>query len=245
MSQKHYNMKKLICVIVFFIGFAIFLFAFFRLLLIIKEYKTGRNDYEALKEVSRYADFDENDLSDEGLEHTGTVDFNKLMEINKECIGWIEFENTDISYPIVQGQDNEFYLTHHFNKKKNAAGSIFMDYINETDFSDPYTILYGHNMKDGSMFAKLNQYESKDFYVENPVFWIYTPEKNYSYEIFSCYSLDTDTVSQLETNLDVIIEQSKYSTGIFPEKDDKILTLMTCNSNGDTHRFFVHAVQVN
>lgn len=98
------------------------------------------------------------------------VDFNKLEEINPDVIAWIEIPGLEISYPVVQGRDNDYYLHHLITGENHKSGSIFMDFQNQEDLSDRNTIIYGHNMKDGSMFGTLNQYQSQALYRNYPYF---------------------------------------------------------------------------
>ena len=105
-------------------------------------------------------------------------------------MGWIYVEAVpDINYPIVHGKDNETYLHRTYEKNYNFAGTIFVDYENKGDFSDCNTIVYGHNMKNGSMFAQLKKFtQDEETYKKSKYFWIFTPEKNYRYEIISAYT---------------------------------------------------------
>lgn len=138
------------------------------------------------------------------------VDFESLKAINSDIVGWIEMEAIDVFYPIMQSTDNEYYLYRTFRKVNNIAGSVFMDCRNHPDFTDKNTIIYGHNMKNGSMFGRLKEYlekpkkraaasenqtpgeatptprpETLTAYERCPYFWIYTPEYIYQYEIYS------------------------------------------------------------
>lgn len=112
------------------------------------------------------------------------VDFNKLEEINPDVIAWIEIPGLEISYPVVQGRDNDYYLHHLITRENHKSGSIFMDFQNQEDLSDRNTIIYGHNMKDGSMFGTLNQYQSQALYRNYPYFYMYVPGYIYEYQIF-------------------------------------------------------------
>lgn len=116
------------------------------------------------------------------------VDWESLLAVNPDIVGWIFAEGVDISYPVLQGSDNEYYLKHTLEGDYNFAGSIFMDYQNEPDLSDCNTIIYGHNMKNGSMFGSLKKYSNEDAYAVDPYFWILTPDANYRYEIQSAYT---------------------------------------------------------
>lgn len=113
-----------------------------------------------------------------------SVDFEKLRERNPDVRGWIYIESIDLSYPVMQGTDNEYYLKHTWDGEEVFSASIFMDYRNAPDFGDYNTILYGHNMKDGSMFHKIQYCMDGEYYARSPYIWILTPEGDFRYEIF-------------------------------------------------------------
>lgn len=179
------------------------------------------------------------------------VDFEELQKMNPDVIGWLEIEALeDISYPVVQGEDNDYYLHRTFKKTENYAGSIFIDYRNKPDFSDCNTIIYGHNMKNGSMFGKLKHlYESKK-YKDSRYIWICTPNGKYRYEIFSMQYADvtSDTYTLFSAHDDAFDDYlkkmaKKSEVNMKTEsltKDDSIITLSTCTSNEQV-RFVVQA----
>lgn len=175
------------------------------------------------------------------------IDFKRLKEVNEDIIGWIRVNATDISYPIAKSTDNDFYLHRTFEKEENFAGCIFMEYQNESDFSDKNTIIYGHNMKNGSMFGTLRKFYEEGVYESAPYFWIYTPDEIYRYDIFSCSEvgvtsktyLITFTEEEFAEYIDNAFEQSVVDgTDIQVSADDKIVTLSTCTGNEAT-RFVV------
>lgn len=124
------------------------------------------------------------------------IDWKKLNSINGDIIGWIEIENTNINYPILKDDDSLKYLTHSFNGKYNKNGSIFT--LNDNAFVEGETIVYGHNMRNKTMFSQLDQYMKKDFFNKHNVFNIYTEKYTYKATVFSCYSID---VYEEENNL--------------------------------------------
>ena len=118
------------------------------------------------------------------------VNWEELKEINKDIIGWVYFTGLpQISYPILQADDNEYYVhrTYDLSSDTSKAGSIFMDYRMESDFSSPYSIIYGHNVRDGSMLSDLVLLKDQNLYDDEPYFWILTPDGNYRYQIFSIF----------------------------------------------------------
>ena len=126
-------------------------------------YREGEQEYEALREYvnEEEREEDESEEQDPTPASKATVDFQALKKINSDIIAWIRVPDTKIDYPIVQGKDNAYYLKHTFQKTEHAAGSIFLDVDNEADFSNRKSILYGHNMKDGSMFQGLHRFQER------------------------------------------------------------------------------------
>ena len=118
------------------------------------------------------------------------VDWDELKDINEDIIGWVYFTGLpQISYPVLQAKDNDYYVhrTYDLSSSDSKAGSIFMDYRMAGDFSSPYSVIYGHNVRDGSMLSDLAQLKDQDLYNKEPYFWILTPKGNYRYQIFSIF----------------------------------------------------------
>lgn len=160
------------------------------------------------------------------------IDWNNLKSINEDIIGWIEIEGTDINYPILKDNDNLYYLKHNYLKKYNSNGSIFTLDINP--FEDCETLLYGHNMKNGTMFSILGKYLDKDFLLSHQKIKIYTPNKIYEGVIFSAYSIGIGTEKNNISNLsfDEKIEYYKKTSQIKVDNveiTNKIVKLSTCS----------------
>ena len=177
-----------------------------------------------------------------------SVDFTALQGINDDIVGWLKVGALDISYPVTQASDNDYYLHLTFELVQNAAGCIFVDYQNRPDFQDDNTIIYGHNMKDGSMFGTLKNFVQDGVYESDPYFWIYTPERIYKYEIFNCstvgavsntYTLEFGSRKEFQNYLDKALMQSQVdSSKVKVKSSDKIVTLSTC-TGGEETRFVV------
>ena len=179
------------------------------------------------------------------------VDFAALQKRNPDTVGWIFCAGTAIDYPIVQGPDNEYYLARLFTGTSNAAGSIFLDYRNSPDFTSRHSILYGHNMKNGSMFASLTSYRDPEYFREHPQFLLCTPEKTYSVEIFSGYSagvedeawrISFDSEEEFADWAAQEKEKSCFESDITPSGTDHIITLSTCSYEFEEARFVVHGI---
>ena len=160
-------------------------------------YRDGEQEYDTLREyvaVEEPKERKEGETPDEDAEGTVTVDFEALKKINPEIIAWIRIPDTKIDYPVVQGRDNEFYLKHTFKKTEHVAGSIFLDKDNSSDFSNRKSILYGHNMKDGSMFQGLHKYENEQYLKTHNKVYLYLPDgQTLIYSVIKCEYVKADS----------------------------------------------------
>ncbi len=178
-----------------------------------------------------------------------SMDFKKLKELNQDITGWITIPGTTIDYPLVQ-KDNYYYLNKNALKNDNRGGAIFIDETNAGDFTDENTIIYGHNMNDGSMFAPLHKYESEEFLKANNQVIITTPANTYKYKIFAAYDTsdisDTYTTAFNEGEYAKYLEKMKsyapYATDVAVSADKNIITLSTCIKDQDTRRYVIQAV---
>jgi len=187
-------------------------------------------------------------LVEEDFEFEELVENN---EINKDTIGWITIAGTSIDYPIVQASDNCYYLTHDCNGDESKYGSIFMDCHNAEDFSDKHTILYGHNMKNGSMFHDLNEYDSHVYLDEHSYIKVHSQGVYRKWAIFSTYSTEPE-FNYLKTEFDSLEDYSSFLNSLLSHSEfsdlkvqvtteDKILTLSTCSDDLENGRRVVHA----
>lgn len=150
----------------------------FWLFLIVDEYGKAAREYEELQEyVDDSLKKEREETEDEEGEkpQKASIDFQALKEINPDIVAWIRVPEL-FDYPVVQGEDNQYYLSHTFRKESNIAGSIFLDYRNSRDFTDSKNIIYGHNMKDGSMFHVLRKFQDMDFYNKHREILLYLPD---------------------------------------------------------------------
>ena len=180
------------------------------------------------------------------------MDFTALQAVNQEVLGWVLIPGTKISYPLVQGRDNSYYLNHTWKKTNSAVGAIFMDYRCGSDLSGFNTIVYGHRMNNGSMFAGLKYYKKSSYLKQHPIVYLTTAQGTYHYEIFSVYEgsptgesyrLGIKTEASKQAFLDMAVGASLYDTGVQPTVNDAVLTLSTCTGNGHSKRLIVHAVR--
>ena len=246
-ERKKKKQQNILFRILFLLALAVFLYAAVRLILYGITYWKGSHEYKGLQKYVSEQPKDEISTEENG---EFTVDFSGLKELIPDCIGWIRFENIDISYPIMQGEDNEYYLKHTFEGQAVTAASIFMDANNHADFSDQNTFIYGHNMKNGSMFGKLKQMYESEKYKDSKYLWICTPNGKYRYEIFSMqyakvgsdvYTLFSAHDEQFEAYVKKMAKQSKVDMkALGLGKDDYVVTLSTCTSD-ESVRFVVQA----
>ncbi|WP_249860716.1 class B sortase [Paenibacillus konkukensis] len=178
--------------------------------------------------------------------------FQGLLAWNPDVAGWLKIDDTFIDYPIVRGRDNEFYLSHNLKREPEKAGSIFMDYRNGAPGERRNTILYGHRMKDGSMFGQLKEYLQREFLEEHRTFSYETLTDRYEAEVFSVYYTKTEfnyiqtsfeSDEQYERFLQEIRSRSLYRTDTEVTAEDMIITLSTCDYTLDPEegRLAVHA----
>ena len=258
-EQKKKKKSDVLLTIALIVAIAVFCYAAFNLYHIYTEYKKGTDEYNQIEEMAvteRDADSAEVAGPNAQLKPPIEVDFDKLKSVNEDVVGWIYVDALpDISYPIVKGKDNQTYLHQTYEKNYNFAGTIFVDYENSGDFSDCNTLVYGHNMKNGSMFGHLKKFREDDrLYKQDKYFWILTPERNYRYEIISAYTtgVNSDTYTlfkgpgeEFEKYLETIKGYSEIQTD---DTDltikDKIVTLSTCTGNEST-RFVVQGKRVD
>lgn len=194
-------------------------------------YLSSRNFYSSVREA----------YASEDASGSETIDFAKLTADYPGAIAWIHFDSSDVAidYPVIKGDDNEFYLRHDLNGDYSTNGTIFMDYRNNSLAEDLHTLVYGHNMLDGSMFSNLSKYTDEEFYTkETSTFWIATPEATYHYEIFAVsivdpysdiYTVGYKSSDVFEAFVQQIKDASLYDTGVSVSGTDRIVTLSTCS----------------
>ena len=255
-KKQHRGRKKkkggsnIVSNIILVIAIVVFAVSAYKLYGIFSEYNKGDKEYQKIQDLVINTD-----KKDDTKEETFSVDFEKLLEMNSDVVGWIRFdEPSEINYPVVQGRDNEEYLKRTFEANTNKLGTLFVDVNNPGDFSGRNTFIYGHNMKNGSMFAQLLKYKDDSFYKEHPYFYIYTPDgKVRTYEIFSAgvvkdtsdsYIMDYADDAAFQTYIDYIKQQSAYPTSAEVTTASKIVSLSTCTNVRDDERFLVHGVMI-
>ena len=223
----------------------VFVFSLYQLVMTLVPYYTGGQEYDQIRDLAIKAED-----NGEGF----SVDFDALLEQNADTVAWIRFdEPSQINYPVVKSADNTDYLTKTFVANDNKLGAIFMDYRNNSDFSDRNTFIYGHHLNvGGEMFSELLQYEDESFCKEHPNFYIYTPDgKVRMYTIFSAgvvkdtadnYNITYESDEAFTEYLNICKESSNYQVDVEMNAQSKIVSLSTCTNVRDDERFLVQGV---
>lgn len=178
-----------------------------------------------------------------------SVNFNKLKKKNKDIIGWIYSENTVINYPILQTSNNIYYLRHLMDKSYSVSGSIFLDSINNKYFKDANSILYGHHMRNGSMFASIEQYKEQEYFDSHSELWLLTPNQDYMIAPFAGLVVEPSREDYFMTNfidpqtqqsyVKFALENSTFVGDFSPNSTDKLITLATCDYTFEGARFIL------
>ena len=178
------------------------------------------------------------------------VDFDALLDENSDVVGWLYCEDTVINYPIVQGPDNNYYLDKLLNKTFNICGTLFIDYRNNRDFSHYQNILYGHKMKNGSMFGSIPGYKKQEYYEEHPVMYLMTPEQDYKVVLIAGYVVPSNAsaymIAENEEERDMLIEKARakstFQADVEILETDRLLTMSTCVTDYQSARYMLLGV---
>ena len=265
-KKKKRGAGDILLMLIMLIAIGVFCYAGYQLFQIFGEYNEGTKEYDGLRDFVMIDDsVNRQNPSDQQSAEDGTVidaniiptcpvqvDFDSLKALNSDVVGWIYVEAIpEISYPIVKGTDNDFYLKHTVEKVRNSSASIFIDYRNASDFSDSNTVIYGHNMKNLSMFGRLSSMLNEDVYSKSSYIWVVTPEEDICYEIFSVrhvseldglYVLFNASPEEFVNDLNTYHQLSEVPYEMSFDGTETIITLSTCTSN-DSVRCVVQAVR--
>lgn len=178
------------------------------------------------------------------------LDLAALQAVNSEVVGWILIPDTDISFPLLQGTDNDYYLHYTWQNNWSSLGSIFVDYRNSGDLSDFHTVIYGHRMNNHTMFAPLHNYKQAGYWQTHPSVYLVDANGVHKYDIFAAYETATTETYQLQfaddaarqSYLDGCASRNTLDTGIVPTTEDRVITLSTCTGTGQSTRWVVQAV---
>ncbi len=263
-------MGDALSIVLMIAAFCVFVFAGYTLYGFYRDYKEVDDTYDRL---AVYAEADETEEPDDAWDEEpqdisgrevkdvlyagesrtlpvmkNPVDFESLEAINPDIVGWLKIRALDLSYPVVQGEDNDYYLHTSFENEYLFAGCLFLNYENKSDFSDKNSIIYGHNMRSGSMFGTLKTFANESVYSRSKYFWIYTKDIIYEYRIISArvvedagktYQTSFKDTKDFQEFLDDAIENSQVDNStVSVSTEDRIVTLSTCTGDSST-RFVV------
>ena len=249
MSRKEKQKSKKTLFIIRIMQLIFFILLIYSSLRIIVWAKNNKENKEIISNIEKSVEIDS--TNDE--EHKYKVNFEKLKQENSDTVAWLKVENTNIEIPVVQAKDNSYYLTHNFNKKYNVAGWVFADYKNKFDETDKNIVVYGHNMRDDSMFGSLKNVINEEWYdnKDNQYITFITENEYQTYQIFSIYQTEKeDYYIQTEFSddefskfINTIKQRSKKDFNVNVSNEDTILTLSTC-ANNNKYRVVLHSVRV-
>lgn len=178
------------------------------------------------------------------------INFEALKNENKDIIAWLYSEGTPINYPVVQARDNDYYLRRLIDGTYNQAGTIFVDYKNSSNFEDYNTIIYGHNMKNDTMFGTLIKYKNQEYFNEHKEMYLFTENKNFRIELFAGYTASSESdiynfpknSSTNEKLINTAISKSTFKSEIEVSNEDRIITLSTCSYAFENARYVLLGV---
>lgn len=247
-KKKQSRTKKIISRLITVISASVFLYAAFGLGDVLIDYYKNRQMLADVQDI--YYDMDSEDEDREPDEIRSG--FDELLKQNDEVVGWVTMDGTQIDYPILQSDNNIDYLTKDYEDRETRAGSIFLDFRNDITSENKNTVVYGHRMKDGSMFQHLTKFLDEDFLNDHQTFVYDTLYDSYEAEIFSVYNTLTD-FNYIQTDfsedekyadlLEKMEDKSRFETKVDVNPDDLIITLSTCDYELDENegRLVVHA----
>ena len=242
-------LSVLILVFVLSVGFIIAYFV---------KQNNAKDEYKEIKEKAKSKTQEEVVDEPEDEPYVSPIDFEELWKTNEEIYAWIQIPGTEIDYPIAQRADDDaYYLNHTIEGTEGLPGSIYTEAVNSKDFTDFNTVIYGHNMKNGTMFAGLHKYEDKEFLEKNPYVYIYLPDKTLKYQIFAAVVFDDRHIMHNfrydtpEGRLGFLSEiegvrtmESTYDDSVEVGVDSNIITLATCIGGQPDNRWLVEAVLI-
>ena len=223
---KRFNISYLF---IFFFT-CVLLFSIYQIVMWFVDMRKAEEQHQELLNQVVMSELVNSENSKDKSEEVVKIDFDKLLEINEDVVGWLIVDGTNINYPILQSYDNNYYLKRDINRHISKSGSIYMDYRND-GFADKNTVLYGHNMKNGTMFAELEKIYNNEL-GNNIEIKVYTPEKESIYKVFSTYSIRPDAFN-MNTRINEALDYTKIDfMGADELKgNEQVLTLFTCTDS--------------
>ena len=243
--------------LIILVGMGMLVISLVELIKICNTYEKSENLYDVLRsEMVSIKDVNEAELTKSTKEEEyrrKTIHWDKLKKEYPDVVAWIEIPALDESYPVLQGKDNSFYLNHAPTGEYLGIGSLFLDCNNSEKFIDSNSIIYGHNLKTGRMFGALKQFKNQNIYDGCCYFWIYTPDQDYLYQIFSLYETDIYSDSYKKTFKDSeefiawsqqMKKQSVVESSWPKQYEEGVVTLSTCTGKTQESRMIVQGIVI-
>lgn len=248
--KKHCKKKNYKVIILSMLSVLFYIVLIISIAYIVKWYIDSKENEKLKEKISEVIIIEESENKD-NTEYK--IDFEKLRNINNEVIAWLKVYGTQIEYPVVQAKDNSYYIKRNLEKKYNVGGWIFADYKNKLDGTDKNIVIYGHNMKDNSMFGSLKKILNEEWYnnAENHIIELITEKEYQKYQVFSIYKTEKEdyyiSTEFKENEFEKFIATLKSRTikdfNIEVSSEDSILTLSTC-ANNNRYRVVLHAKKI-
>lgn len=214
----------------------IILFSAWKIYSIVNEYKTNQDAYDKISGQSRNGEF------------TGDIDFDALRKINPDVVAWLYYENSVIDYPVVKGENNDKYIYTMFDGTESGFGCLFVDAVTEDPFNQFNTIIYGHHMRNGSMFADLKHLKNPEYCEQHPRLELITPEGKYHLEIYAFLNQPSDSKiyttnireeEERQSYIETVNNLALYTTDITIKPTDRLVVLSTCAYEYKEARYMV------
>lgn len=220
------------------------------------EYRKGDKIYENAMEFVIEADAPVEVKDEASMKRTYTeIDFAGMRAVNEDVIGWIQIPDSPVDYPLLDADDNKYYLNHTYDRQWSSYGSIFLEPRNNPDLSERHLVIYGHNMVNESMFGSLLEYKNQEYADTHPEITVCMTDRDLTYRIFSAYTAHVDSAAYRmsfseDASFMEMAEQMKVNSviaaDVMPTAEDQVLTLSTCTPEGaKKYRFIVNAVLVD
>lgn len=248
-KKKSSPVQKALLIVLLVAALGVFVFSGYTLIERRSEYNASRSEYDDLREQFKQ--------TKQPTDASSPIDFDGLKQKNPETVGWIEIPSAGISYPVVQAADNDKYLTTDFDGNKSKSGAIFLDCESQPDMMGYHTIIYGHHMRDGSMFANLVDFKDEDYFEKNSQITLYTPERTLNLTVIAAYTQNgsDNTVRQFTFADDAdfhafadgrvkLSQNKREGADAALARADRLYTFITCSYEAEDMRTVVHAIEI-
>lgn len=249
------KIRKTVNNIILLAAVALLLVSIYKIVTILGVYRKAEQQYDKMRteyvtDVGKTGGFSPKDKE---IPQKKKIDWSRLLEDYPHVVAWIDIPAIEASYPVMQFSDNTYYLDHSPSDEYLAIGSLFLDAKNAQDFSEEHSIIYGHNLRSGKMFGALKRFATQKVYDSCKYFWVYTPKKDYLYQIFSVYETDAysdtyeltfDEEQQFSDWIAKCCKKNEIASSYPEDAKDEVITLSTCSGGTHDSRRVVQAVRI-